>query len=371
MPALYGSGTTTYRPPAVAPKISIPRITLPNPSTLSLWGPKQTTPPPVYEPSVITPSTEVTIPSASLPTTDMPSPEEMAGQFVEARRQTNFADRSAADMAKQQSLSDKLLSKGSGGTSGGTSGGAGNGTIIANAQRYYGVPYKWGGKSAKTGFDCSGFVQAVARDSGVSIPGSTATQLAWFKSKKMTVSSDNMQVGDYIYFSSGGPTGRHVGIYMGNGKMIDAPHTGSVVRVDSISGRTIIGVGRLPQKGDPPSARASHPIQPGPAPFGLNEKLWEALTRANDAMDAAGVAKITVTEGFRPASEQKQLLASQPGFAAPVGKSMHGDGGKAADINVTNPAGWKWLHANASKFGLAFPSKEEAWHVEIDPRIKK
>jgi cell wall-associated NlpC family hydrolase len=335
---------------------------LPDPSTLSLWGPKQTTPPPVYEPSTFTPSTEVTVPPAPLLSMDMPSPEELATQAVEARRQTNFIDRANADMAKQQSLSDRLLAKGSGGTSGG------NNTIIANAQRYEGIPYKWGGKSAKTGFDCSGFTQAVARDSGVSIPGSTATQLAWFKSKKLLVGSNNLQVGDYIYFSSGGPTGRHVGIYMGGGKMIDAPHTGSVVGVHSIAGRTIIGVGRLPQKGDAYSTRAAHPVKPGPAPFGLDEKLWEALTRANNAMDAAGVANITVTEGFRPASEQKQLLASQPGFAAPVGKSKHGDGGKAADINVTNPAGWKWLHANASRFGLAFPSKDEAWHAELDPR---
>lgn len=98
MPMLAGSGTTAYRPPQA--------LTLPDPATLSPWGPHQASPPPfVYESSMTIPPQEVTAPSVSLPTTEMPSPTDMASQLVEARRQTNFAD-------KQQSLYDKVAAKG-------------------------------------------------------------------------------------------------------------------------------------------------------------------------------------------------------------------------------------------------------------------
>src|SRR6185312_5388987 len=98
---------------------------------------------------------------------------------------------------------------------------------------YLGTPYAWGGESP-TGFDCSGLAQYIYAESGVSIPRTTYDQ---FQSGN-AVGKSQLQAGDLVFFkgsdSKNGLPG-HVGIYIGNGKMIDAPHTGDVVKVQSVA----------------------------------------------------------------------------------------------------------------------------------------
>ena len=102
--------------------------------------------------------------------------------------------------------------------------------IVAVAQRYIGVPYVYGGASP-SGFDCSGLVQYVFNQVGISIP-----RVAVDQSKGgQAVSRDNLQPGDLVFFGS--PVS-HVGIYIGNGQFINAPKTGDVVKISSLSTRT-------------------------------------------------------------------------------------------------------------------------------------
>lgn len=100
--------------------------------------------------------------------------------------------------------------------------------IVNSAMQYLGVPYVWGGTSPR-GFDCSGLVQYVCRQNGISVNRVAADQ----RRNGTYVSRENLQPGDLVFFAKGGYI-HHVGIYVGNGNMIHAPQTGDVVKISSI-----------------------------------------------------------------------------------------------------------------------------------------
>jgi len=113
------------------------------------------------------------------------------------------------------------------------------GGVVAIAMQYLGVPYVWGGASPD-GFDCSGFVMYVFGKMGVSLPHSTYA--LW--GVGVPVSRDQLQAGDLVFFAGLG----HMGIYIGSGNFIHAPHTGDVVKVSSMTGwysSTYVGARRI------------------------------------------------------------------------------------------------------------------------------
>jgi len=97
---------------------------------------------------------------------------------------------------------------------------------VGAAMSELGVPYVWGG-STPSGFDCSGLVAYAYSKMGVSLPHSSYAQ--W--NSGVAVPSDQLAPGDLVFFNGLG----HVGIYIGNGQYVHAPHTGDVVRVASMS----------------------------------------------------------------------------------------------------------------------------------------
>jgi cell wall-associated NlpC family hydrolase len=97
--------------------------------------------------------------------------------------------------------------------------------MIANAKRYLGVPYVWGGTSPR-GFDCSGFTQYVFRSIGISLPRVSRDQ----QDVGTRISPYNVQKGDLVFR---GDPAHHVGIYIGGGQFIHAPQTGDVVKIAS------------------------------------------------------------------------------------------------------------------------------------------
>ncbi|MFN2629681.1 MAG: NlpC/P60 family protein [Gaiellaceae bacterium] len=100
------------------------------------------------------------------------------------------------------------------------------GGVAAIAMSYLGVPYAWGG-SSPSGFDCSGLVAYVYAQVGVSLPHYTGAQ--W--NVGVPVSRGDLQPGDLVFFNGLG----HVGIYIGGGQFVHAPHTGDVVKISSLS----------------------------------------------------------------------------------------------------------------------------------------
>jgi peptidoglycan DL-endopeptidase CwlO len=114
------------------------------------------------------------------------------------------------------------------------------GGVVGIAMRYIGVPYRWGGSSPSTGFDCSGFTMFVYAQVGVSLPHYTGAQWAM----GTPVSRSQLQPGDLVFFNGLG----HMGIYVGGNNFIHAPHTGDRVKVSSMTGwydRTYVGARRL------------------------------------------------------------------------------------------------------------------------------
>ncbi|MBA3366419.1 MAG: C40 family peptidase [Actinobacteria bacterium] len=101
------------------------------------------------------------------------------------------------------------------------------GGVVGIAMRYLGVPYKWGGASPSTGFDCSGFIMYVYSQVGVSLPHNAAAQYG----VGTPVSRSQLQPGDLVFFNGLG----HNGIYIGGGQFIHSPHTGDVVKISSLS----------------------------------------------------------------------------------------------------------------------------------------
>jgi peptidoglycan DL-endopeptidase CwlO len=100
-----------------------------------------------------------------------------------------------------------------------------HGGVVGIALRYLGVPYRWGGASP-SGFDCSGFLVYVFAKVGVYLPHSSYMQ---FRLGRF-VPRSALQPGDAVFFNGAS----HVGIYIGGGRFVHAPHTGDVVKISSL-----------------------------------------------------------------------------------------------------------------------------------------
>ena len=104
--------------------------------------------------------------------------------------------------------------------------------MIALSKRFMGLPYTWGGTSS-FGYDCSGFAQMLCRRRGVNMPRDAQPQADW--SGLVAVERQDLQPGDLLYFGSSAKKITHTGIYIGEGKFINATtHETPAVRIDNL-----------------------------------------------------------------------------------------------------------------------------------------
>jgi len=119
-------------------------------------------------------------------------------------------------------------------------------TAIAAARAQLGLPYSWGGggstgpgygiepDTAVWGFDCSGLTQYAYARAGLQIGGTSRDQ--WYRFRTKTVARDDLQAGDLVFWGSGSSYTSiyHVALYIGAGKVIQAPQSGDVVKISSM-----------------------------------------------------------------------------------------------------------------------------------------
>lgn len=105
-------------------------------------------------------------------------------------------------------------------------------TIIDEAKRYLGLPYLWAGISPH-GYDCSGILYAVFRNHGIMLPRDSFYQAT----KGTAIAKKNLKPGDLVFFGYNGGRGKvyHVGLYIGEGKMLHAPNASSKVRIEALN----------------------------------------------------------------------------------------------------------------------------------------
>ena len=104
--------------------------------------------------------------------------------------------------------------------------------LVISAMGFLGVPYKLGGNTVESGFDCSGFVRAMYQQTvGLILPRTADQQAA----ATVEIDKSELQPGDLVFFNTLRRTFSHVGIYVGDNKFIHSPKPGSEVRVENMN----------------------------------------------------------------------------------------------------------------------------------------
>ncbi|MEX3942287.1 C40 family peptidase [Paraburkholderia sp. BR10937] len=185
--------------------------------------------------------------------------------------------------------------------------------ISIQAMGLVGIPYRWGGNTPDSGFDCSGLVKYVlARSASVDLPRTTADM----SMRGETIEPDEIAAGDLVFFNTTGRPHSHVGIYVGNLRFVNAPSTGGTVRLDYLTNpywaRRFDGIRRMaPPKRTPfetPTWEASAPP--------------ERVPGANAAPPAVAMASVAPAAAAQPApravaaSQNRIVAAPQPAYAA-------------------------------------------------------
>ncbi|HVD29098.1 MAG TPA: transglycosylase SLT domain-containing protein [Mycobacteriales bacterium] len=215
---------------------------------------------------------------------------EIQSRFVYAAPATSGNWAGAAAAAGLTGTSGSSASPSSGAT-------ASEGAVVAEAQKYLGVPYLWGGTDPTKGLDCSGFTKLVFGNLGIDLPRTSSQQAT---SGRAVASLAEARPGDLVFFdhSSSRAGVDHVGIYLGNGKMMAAPQAGESVKVQDVGSPTVIRR-VLPQQATGVTTAAGGALAGVPyadlfsragARYGVDASLLAAVASQESSFNASAVS---------------------------------------------------------------------------------
>ncbi|HKG50546.1 MAG TPA: transglycosylase SLT domain-containing protein [Actinomycetales bacterium] len=200
----------------------------------------------------------------------------------------------------------------------GSSGGVDGDAVVADAKRYLGIRYTWGGTDPATGLDCSGLTQRVFADLGVKIPRTVAQQQ---HAGTAVPSMGQARPGDLLVLGT-----HHIGIYVGDGKMLHAPHRGDVVKIAKVYD-TPTKIRRVVDgSADTPSASSATYVRPtalrGSGSTAYDD-LFAAATRKYDLPAGLLKAVARAESNFNPRAHSPAgaigLMQIMPGTARELG----------------------------------------------------
>lgn len=207
-------------------------------------------------------------------------------------------------------------------------GGSEGDAVVAAARKYLGVPYVWGGTDPANGLDCSGLVQRVYKDLGYDLPRVSYQQAEAGRAVEGGLA--NAQPGDILAFGS--PV-HHVGIYIGDNKMIEAPHPGENVKVSSVY-ETPTAIRRIlpdPAAGVDTGSAISGRVAPGTPYAGL----FEAASQKYGVSSTLLAAVARQESGFDPRATSpagaQGLMQLMPATADGLGVKNPFDPAQAVD----------------------------------------
>lgn len=193
---------------------------------------------------------------------------------------------------------------------------AGQEEITLEAMSLVGIPYRYGGNTPDSGFDCSGLVRyVVARAAGVNLPRTTADM----SGVGTVLDRDELASGDLIFFNTTGRAHSHVGIYVGQGKFVHAPNTGGTVRLESLYipywARRIDGVRRVAANKAPAGNTTYVNRTPSPAPVETQKPNAPASIAAYTV--GTPVSPTTATPANRPLTASTSSPMDTPQVSPP------------------------------------------------------
>jgi NlpC/P60 family len=196
--------------------------------------------------------------------------------------------------------------------------------ISIQAMSLVGVPYRWGGNTPDSGFDCSGLVRyVVSRAASVNLPRTTADM----SGRGESIEPDEVAPGDLIFFNTTGRAHSHVGIYVGKLRFVNAPSTGGTVRLDYLTNpywaKRFDGIRRVaapvatPAPFETPSYQAAAPQPERVAPVAQTAAAYAgaAAPGQSSVYAAANPAATRQTERAAAAVHEPLAEHGQPGAA--------------------------------------------------------